>query len=80
MFLNAPDFVWRAFAMLPSLIDDRGGQQLGRIEFAHGKTIEPRLLSAGVALKLRAPADPELHIDAVRAALAKENDSHGIAV
>ena len=49
MFLNAPDFVWRAFTMLPRLIDDRRSQQLGRIELAHGETIEPRPLSAGVA-------------------------------
>jgi hypothetical protein len=66
--------------MLPSLIDDRRRQQLDGIELAHGATIEPRQLTAGVPLKLRAPAIAELHINAVRAALVDENDSHGIAV
>jgi hypothetical protein len=61
--------------MLPSLIDDGGGQQLRRVELADGKSVEPRLLPAGVALDLRPIGIPQFDVHAVGAALA-EQDGH----
>lgn len=62
--------------MFPRLIDDCGGQQLRRIELAHGEALEPRVLTAREAVHLRAPGVPQLHVDAIRTALAEEEDSH----
>ena len=63
--------------MLPRLVDDCGDQQLRGIKFAHGETIEARLLSACKAMQLRAPDVPEFDVDPVRPALAEEQNGHG---
>jgi len=69
VFLDASDFVWRALAMLPGLIDDCSGQKFRRIEFAHCEALEPCLLTACEAAKLYAPDVPHLDVDTVRAAI-----------
>jgi hypothetical protein len=74
MLLNLLHFVWRAFPMFPGLIDYSGREQLRRIEFAHRKAVEPCLLAARQAMKLRPPDIPQLNVHAVRTALAEEND------
>lgn len=66
--------------MLPRLIDHSSRQQLRRIEFADGETFEPRFMPAGQALELRPTHVPQLDIDAVRAALAEQQDRHEVAV
>jgi hypothetical protein len=76
MLLNLLHFVWRAFPMFPGLIDHSGREQLRGIEFAHRKAVEPCLLAARQAMKLRPPDIPQLNIHAVRTALAEENDGH----
>ena len=76
VLLDKSDFVRRALAMLPSLIDDRSGQQLRGIEFADCKSFQPRLLPARKALQLRSFHIPELDINAVRPALAEEENGH----
>ena len=80
LLMNALHFVGRTLAVLPRLVDDRGCQELRRIEFADRETIEPRLLPARQAVKLRAPHVPQFDIDAVGAALAEEQDRHGSRV
>jgi hypothetical protein len=62
--------------MLPCLIDDSGGEQLCRIELAHGESFQPRFVSAGMALELGPIGVPELDVHAVRTALAEEKDGH----
>ncbi len=62
--------------MLARLIDQRRPYQLGRLELADRETIEPRLLAAGQAVNLGSPHIPQFDIDAVRAALAKEQNGH----
>jgi hypothetical protein len=66
--------------VLPRLIDDHRREQLGRIEFAHRKTIEPSFVPARHALELSAAYIPELDINSVGATLTEEQDDHGIGV
>jgi hypothetical protein len=80
LLTNALDFIGRSSAMLSRLVDNRRCQQLGRIEFADRETIEPSLLTARQAMKLGTADVPKLDVDAVRAALAKEQDRHGQGV
>jgi hypothetical protein len=63
--------------MLAGLIDDGCGQQFRRLEVAHREPFEPRLLAAAEALQLSASNVPQLNIDAVRPALAEEENGHG---
>ena len=65
VFLDPADFVWRAFAMFPRLINQRSRQQFCGIKFAHSETLEPRLLATREALKLRSPRIPKLDVDSV---------------
>jgi hypothetical protein len=66
--------------MFARLIDHRCGQQLRRIEFADRETFQPCLLTARKALELRPPNIPQLDVNAVRAALAEEDDRHHSSV
>lgn len=76
LLMNALDIIRRSLAVLSRLVDNRGCQQLGRIEFTDRETIEPSFLTARQAMKLRAANVPKLDVDAVRAALAEEQDRH----
>jgi hypothetical protein len=76
VLLDPLGLVWRALAMLPSLIDDRRRQQFRRVEFTDREPLEPRLLPARVALELRTSDVPELDVDAIGAALAEQENSH----
>jgi hypothetical protein len=78
--MNALYFLECPLAVLPSLVDDGGYQEPRRIEFADCETIEPTLLTAGQAVKLRPQHVPELDVDAVGAALAEEQNRHGWSV
>jgi hypothetical protein len=80
VFLNAAGFVWWAFAMFSRLIDDRSRQQFRRLEFADREALKPGLLAARETLKLRTPDIPQFDVDAIRTALAEEEDSHWLPV
>jgi hypothetical protein len=80
VFLDAPDFVWRTLAMLSRLVNDGRGEQLRRIELTDRESLEPSLLSAREALKLCPPVVPQLDVNVVGAALAKQKDRHGRGV
>ena len=76
MLFISPGFLRRALAMLPGLIHHRRGQQLRGIEVADSKSLEPRFLPARDAVKLRAPDVPQLDVNAIGAALAKQKHRH----
>ena len=76
MLLDSPHFIWRTLAVLPCLIDDCGGQQLRRVELADREPLEPSFLPARQAMQLRPAYVPKLDVDAVRAALAEQQDRH----
>jgi hypothetical protein len=76
MLFDTPRLIGRTAAMFPRLIDYCSGQQLRRIELADGEAFEPGLVTAGQAVKLRSAHVPKLDVDAVRAALAEEQDRH----
>jgi hypothetical protein len=80
VLLDPLGLVWRALAMLPSLIDDRRRQQFRRLEFADREALKPGLLAARETLKLRTPDIPQFDVDAIRTALAEEEDSHWLPV
>ena len=63
--------------MLPGLVHDSACQELRGVEFADRETIEPSLLPASEAVKLRTPHVPKLDVNAVGAALAEEQNRHG---
>jgi hypothetical protein len=77
LLLNTLHFIGRSLAVFPGLVDNGGGQELRRIEFADRETIEPGLLPASEAVNLRAPHVPKLDVNAVGAALTEEQDRHG---
>ena len=62
--------------MLSRLVNDGRGEQLRRIELTDRESLEPGLLSAREALKLCAPVVPQLDVNAVGAAVAKQKDRH----
>ena len=62
--------------MLPSLIDNRGGQQFRGIKVADGESFKPSLLPAREALQLRSSRVPQLDVHPVGAALAEKDDRH----
>ena len=62
--------------MLSRLVDDGRCEQFRRIEFADRETIEPGFPPTRQAMKLGAADVPKLDVDAVRAALAEEQDRH----
>jgi hypothetical protein len=62
------------------LIDDGTGDQFCWIKLAHRKAIQPRLTLTGEAPKPRASAVPLSDVDAVRTALAEEDDSHRMSL
>jgi hypothetical protein len=74
--VNALDFVGGSLAVLSRLVNNGCDQQLRWIEVADRETIEPSFLAACQAMKLRAANVPKLDVDAVRTALAKEQDRH----
>jgi hypothetical protein len=76
LLLNAPRFIRRTPPMFPRLVDDGGCQQLRRIELADRETFEPGFMTAGQAVELRPTNVPKLDVDAVRAALAEQQDRH----
>jgi hypothetical protein len=80
MLLQLPEFVRRAFAMLPGLIDHGCGQQPHGIEVAYCESLEPRFLPARQTMKLSAPSIPPLDVDAIRAALAEQEHGHRTSV
>lgn len=63
--------------MLPSLIDERPGNELYGVEFADGEAVEPCLAFAAETPEPSAASVPLCDVDAVRAALAEEEDGHG---
>src|SRR5690349_19940407 len=78
MLLDALHFIGWALSELARLIDDGRRQQLRRIEVADSEPLEPCLMSASDAVKLRALDVPQLDIDAVRAALAEQERGHSV--
>ena len=62
--------------MFPCLIDQGCGEHLRWIEIADRESLEPRLLTARHAMKLRAAHVPELDIDTVGATLAEQKRRH----
>ena len=66
-----------AFPVLPSLIDERPGNELNGVEFADGEAVEPSLAFAAETPEPSAGSVPLCDVDAVRAALAEEDDGHG---
>jgi len=77
LLMNALHFIGRSLAVLPRLVDHSRRQQLLWVELADRESIEPSLLTACQAMKLRAPNVPDLDIYAVGAALAEEQARHG---
>lgn len=77
LVLHALHVVGRAPTVLACLVNDGRRKQFRRIELADRETIEPCLVAASEALKLRAPHVPQFDIDAVRAALTEQQNSHG---
>ena len=63
--------------MLPSLIDERSGNELNRVDFADRETVQPCLAFAAKTPESGATSVPLCDVDAVRAALAEEDDGHG---
>ena len=80
MVLDALHFIGWTLSELARLIDDGRRQQLCRIEVADREPLEPCLMSAGEAVKLRALDVPQRDIDAVRAALAEQERRHGVSL
>jgi hypothetical protein len=76
MFFDPPDFVWRTLAMFSRLVNDGRGEELHRIELTYRESLEPGLLSAREAVKLCPPVVPQLDVDPVGAAVAKQKDRH----
>lgn len=76
MLLDAPDFFRRTLSVLSRLVHDGGGQQLRRIELAHGKSVEPSLLPARQTLQLSPSNVPQLDVDALRPTLAEQKHRH----
>ena len=76
MLLQLPEFVRRAFAMLPGLIDHGCGQQPRGIEVAYCESLKPRFLPARQTMKLSTPNIPQLDVDAIGAALAEQEHGH----
>jgi hypothetical protein len=66
-----------AFPVLPSLIDERPSNELNRVEFADREAVEPCLAFAAETPEPSAASVPLCDVDAVRAALAEEDDGHG---
>jgi len=62
--------------MLTGLVDHRRGKQPRSIEVADGETLEPRFLPARIAVELCGPDVPQLDVNAVGAALAKQEHRH----
>lgn len=65
MLLDLPRLLWGSFPVLSCLINDRCAEQLCRIELAHGESVQPRFVSAGMALELGPIGVPELDVHAV---------------
>jgi hypothetical protein len=76
VFLDSAHFVRQSLPVLARLVNDCGGQQLRRIEFSDREAFEPRFLTAREAMKLRPPDVPHFDVNAIRTALAEEEDSH----
>jgi hypothetical protein len=66
-----------AFPVLPSLIDERPGNELNRVDLADRETVLPCLAFAAETPDSGAASVPLWDVDAVRAALAEEDDGHG---
>ena len=69
-----------AFPVLPSLIDERPRNELNRVDFADREAVEPCLAFAAETPESGAASVPLCDVDAVRAALAEEDDGHGALV
>jgi hypothetical protein len=63
--------------VLPRLIDERPRNELNRVDFADRKAVEPCLAFAVETPESGAASVPLCDVDAVRAALAEEDDGHG---
>ena len=76
LLLQALRFLRTPPAELPRLIDQGCRKKFRRVELADCEAVKPCLLAAGQALNLSAPHVPELDVNAVGAALAKQQNSH----
>lgn len=74
--LQGIHFLGAVLSVLPRLIDDGARDELCWVKLAHRKTIEPRLTLTCEAPKPRTSAVPLSDVDAVRTALAEEDDRH----
>jgi len=75
-FLNLRDFFRRSLPMLPRLIDERGGEELRRIELRDGEPVKPRFAATREAAQSGAVHVPICDVDAVRTALTEEKGRH----
>jgi hypothetical protein len=59
------------------LIDERSSNELDRVDFADREAVEPCLAFAAETSESGAASVPLCDVDAVRAALAEEDEGHG---